>query len=182
VKKRILLGRTSIRLEWAVKLLVLSAFLTGFAAITSACGPGYADYTEPLGDDLLFVRAGSLDRYILRGSEFIVGNVVLDFDYDAEWVIALRVVANVFECEPHGSLEYGLSGEVEYWIIDQKANDTIGPLTKSEFDQRVRDMRIPLSLTAGQSEVAQLVEIARKTWRTPEELARSCERLPADQV
>lgn len=126
----------------------------------AGCGPGYSDFEKSLGGKFTYFSGGSLDKYILKGSQVAVGNLVASYDYDADWVIVLRVVAEEMECQPGPTADYYFTGGQEHWIINKSSDEILGPFSEEEFSTRRSRLGIPVSLQIDESEAGRAIAYA----------------------
>lgn len=118
------------------------------------CGPGVADFTRDLGNGYSYVSADPLQKYVLAGNDYAVPNLVVDVAYDENFIVALRLVVQEYECEPGPILTEIVTPQIEYWIVEKKAERISGPLSRSDFEQRRHQLRLSddLSLDEGKTQ------------------------------
>lgn len=61
----------------------------------------------------------------------VVGGGVLDYKTNQNFILILRMVANIYEC--NNSFVYEYTNEKQYWAIDYVENKSIGPMNDLEF-------------------------------------------------
>lgn len=117
-------------------------------------GPGMMDYTERLGSGYKYVSDNSLSKWIMRSGQPVIDILVIDHQYDGDFIVALRLKTILYKCEPGPFLTDKLTNELEYWLID-KANDKVFMAKDAEEFARLRkEHKVPdhLKLDPGQKE------------------------------
>lgn len=145
-----------------------------------ACGPGVADFTKQLGAGYEFASAGPLQKFITGPQGVAVGNLVVDYDYDERFVIALRLIAVGYECEPGPHLTELITSNHEYWLVDKHERRVLGPYDRDTFEETRVRIGVPDELDLDLTAQDRFLARARQTGR--EELVRSsaCRRLDDD--
>lgn len=141
--------------------LILS-WISGATAVLLGCGPGVADFSRELGDGYSYVSTGPLQKYILAGGDFAVPNLVVDVDHDNDFIVAMRLVVEEYECEPGPTLTEIVTPEVEYWIIEKGKSRVLGPLAPADFNRLGRQLGLSEDLQLDEGQPREYLALAKQ--------------------
>ena len=115
-------------------------------------GPGISDHTDSLGDGYTYFSANSLDKTIMRSGQPVIGNLVVDYQSDDNFIVALRLKAIGYECGRRQTAFYRYTNDLEYWLIDKSKNKQFVTKDAAEFAKLRKENDVPESLKVDSNE------------------------------
>ena len=124
--------------------LIYSIYKVIFPTTTKDLGNGYVYYDN----------ADGLRQYITNSKKDIVPEKVVDFDFDDDFIIATRIIVNIYRCCTKDIVECkGMNvvmfnpiylKKLEYWLIDKKENIAYVSLNKHTIESKLQDFHSDL--------------------------------------
>lgn len=109
-------------------------------------GPAISDHTDSLGDGYTYFSANSLDKTIMHSGQSVIGNLVIDYQSDDNFIVALRLKAISYECARRQTAFYRYTNDLEYWLIDKSKNKQFVTKDAVEFARLRNENIVPESL------------------------------------
>jgi hypothetical protein len=118
-----------------MRLIASAAYLSLLGSL-AACG---------LGGGYQYVEVNSVYKVIEKSGNPVVDNLVVDFKYNGDFIVALRLKAIALNCSgPNESLDaYRITNDMEYWIINKDTNEVFSTQNELEYIDRRRQLKVP---------------------------------------
>lgn len=112
-------------------------------ALFCACGAGVSDYSEEIVNGYFFSDEGKEHKAII-GNGLIIPCQVVKYSNDNDFILAVQKRAK--HCVFVSYNSNLTQAPVQYWIIDVKNNQLMGPLDKMALFQESREKDINIEL------------------------------------
>lgn len=107
------------------------------------------------GDGYRYMDTSTLSKSIVKedttvslGSRKVVPRIVVYYDYNADFIIATRIVLDTYQCNYQNKKDMfnttKLSQDLEYWIIDKKLNNVYRSTNPKKIVQKLQALHVDL--------------------------------------
>ncbi|WP_128896667.1 DUF3997 domain-containing protein [Longirhabdus pacifica] len=125
------------------RMYVICLLIT-IAIILSGC-PGVQDYEIDIGDGYFIERISSHVIVITEEHKYLIPEKVIEVGYNEEFIIA-KQLGLMDDPERSNSYQIPNENDVRYWIVNKINKEIMGPLTNTNFEQKLTDLNINLEL------------------------------------